>query len=599
MDNLLEKLLRWSNEAPNEIMQATRNNNYKNNKSNADIGWKSITTRECVEKVEGIANFLSSIGLVKGDVGAIYSYNCPEWVQMDLALMLVGACSAGIYVNSSLRTVEYIIQHSEAKILVLDNYKSFQKLFGKKSLQEISSSLKTILFLESQNNDESWPDGAISFSEALEIGKSLTAFKTFKERLSEIKLHDRAMIIYTSGTTGISKGVCLTHENIAFVSKCYSESWKAPPKGRLFSFLPLAHIAERITNLGIGIGNRYAVYFCSDSMSIAKELKEVEPTIALAVPRLWDKLREGVQKRTMHLSHENKNQIKWAMEIGKRYWDLKINLKPRPFLLELKYFIASQLVLKKIRQQLGLGKALRVVSGAAALSRESLEWYRGIGVIIIEAYALTESSGVLSCGTVDFETLGTVGIPYEGVEVRLAADGEIETRGPHVFEEYYKDPLATKEMKNKDWLLTGDIGSIDERGCIKIIGRKREIIKTTDGKMVSPLFLESQLESHSWVDQAVVIGSEKPYLTALITLTEEGSAAHLRSTNLRSKIQEHIDQINLKVASHERIKEFRILTHHFSVDRDESTATFKIKRNVIIANYNEEITLMYSKNAFN
>lgn len=588
MESLLQTLFKWSQEEPMAPMQAFKK----------DGQWEKISTQECVNRVELLAHFLNKIGLEAGDVGVIYSYNCSEWVQMDLALMLIGASSAGVYTNSSIRTIHHIIQHSEAKLLVVDNYDSYRHLVGSKTLSQISSTIKkVVVLLEPANNLVDWPDDVISFSQALEIGRTddVNQSKTYEERLNEINRQNRAMLIYTSGTTGNSKAVCLTHENLAFASECYAQSWHAPQTGRLFSFLPLAHVAERITNLGIGIGNRYTVYFCSNPASIAAEMREVEPTIALAVPRLWDKFREGVEKRISRLPPKQQTQISWAMKIGADYWNQKINSRFISPWLKMRYVLADYLVLKKFRQQLGLGRSLRVVSGAAALSRATLEWYRGIGVVIIEAYALSESSGVLTCGKPNQETIGTVGFPYRGVEVRLASDGEIETRGKHVFQGYYKDSIATDEMIQDGWLRTGDIGQKDSNGCIKILGRKREIIKTAEGKMVSPLYLEAQLENHPWIDQAIVIGNEKPYLTALLTLSEEGKMVKLSgsASDWREEIQQHIDQLNFELASHERIKQFQILTHHFSIDRDESTATLKVKRKVVETNYREQISSMY------
>lgn len=582
MESLLHKLFKWSQEEPTAPMQAYKKNNL----------WQKITTQDCVSQIEALAHFLNKIGLEKGDVGIIYSYNCPEWINMDLALMLVGASSAGVYTNSSVRTIQHIITHSATKLLVVDTYESYQRLCCVQDLAQSSSSLQKIVVLKNSSDSESWPENVISYSKAIEMGKSITR-KSFEERLKEVKMQDIAMLIYTSGTVGISKGVCLTHENLAFASQCYAQSWEAPKTGSLFSFLPLAHVAERITNLGIGIGNRYTVYFCSDPMSIASEMREVEPTIALAVPRLWDKFREGFEKRFSRFPLRQQKQILWAMKIGKNYMNCKVNSRFVSPWLKLQYGLVDLLILKKIRHQLGLRHSLRVVSGAAALSRATLEWYRSIGVVIIEAYALSESSGVLTCGKPNQETIGTVGVPYQGIELRLASDGEIETRGPHVFQGYYKDPAATAEMMRDGWLLTGDLGQIDSKGCIKILGRKREIIKTAEGKMVSPLYLEAQLENHPWIDQAIVIGNEKPYLTALLTLSEEGKNLKISSSEVRERIQHHLDQLNSELASHERIKQFRILIHHFSIDRDESTATLKIKRKVIETNYTDQISSMY------
>lgn len=576
MNTLLHRLYDWANINPNAPAQAFKKNDT----------WVRISVIEMMTRVEELAQYLTSIGVVRGDIGLIYAYNSPEWVQIDLAFMLVGASSAGIYSNASLRQIYHILTHSEAKILFVESMQEFEKIFKKASLEDISPYLKKLIVLNEAG--QTLPDYAVSFVKACELGRSVLG-SSYKEYLAKIELTQRAILIYTSGTTGESKAVSLSHENIAFASQCYAGSWEAPKVGKLFSFLPLAHIAERITNLGIGLSNRYTVYFCSNSMSIGQELREVQPTIVLAVPRLWDKLKEGVEKRISRLPDKRKKLMYWALEVGRSFQNKKVNAKSISVWLYVKYYIANKLVLIKIRNQLGLAEALRVVSGAAAISMATLDWYRSIGVIIIEAYALSESSGVLTCGNPTFETAGTVGVPYEGIEIRFGDDGEIQTRGPHVFQDYYKDSLATSAMKRDDWLLNGDIGQIDSAGNLKISGRKRDIIKTAEGKMVSPLYLEAQLEMHELIDQAIVIGNEKPYIVVLLTLVELPRPV----VNIHEIIQNHINKINQDLASHERIKKFRLLNTSFSIENEESTATMKIKRNVIEKNYQSQISSMY------
>lgn len=604
-DSLLLRLFKWADDMPNAPAQAFK----------IDGQWQTISVQEMANRVLHLANFFSLKGIGPGKVGLIYSNNRPSWVQSDLALMLAGAASSGIYPNSSARQMNYILQHSEAEVLIIDNLESFEKLlknncsyqntdsaslcsentftnFYDKTLSVLSPYLKLVIVLDS--DEKELPSGLISIAEVLRVGKTCGKLETpqFLEKINKIQ---PAVLIYTSGTTGVPKAVVLSHQNLAFASNCYAQSWEAPPSGKLFSFLPLAHIAERITNLGIGITNRYTVYFCSNAMVIASELKEVQPTIALSVPRLWDKLKEGVERRIIKMPRHQQRLIHWAMQKAKHYYSLKIKSNPiiknNPisWWLSLQYWLADLLVLRKIRTQLGLLEAKRIVSGAAALSSATLEWYRGIGILIIEAYALSETSGVLSCGKPNEDTANTVGVPYAGIELALAADGEIITRGPHIFCEYFKDPLASSSMIKDGWLYTGDIGVFDSNGYLKILGRKREIIKNAEGKMISPLFIEAQLEEHFFIDQAIVVGNEKPYLVALITLLDSRPL----SEEVLRIIQDHIDVINRNCASHERIKKFRILERSLSIEQEEITPTFKIKRSFIEQKFQSEISSMY------
>jgi long-chain acyl-CoA synthetase len=598
-DSLLLRLFEWAATNPTAPAQAFK----------VDGQWQTISVQDMADRVLHLANFFSLNGIGPGKIGLIYSNNKPTWVQVDFALMLAGAASAGIYPNSSARQINYILQHSEAEVLIIDNLDSLEKLFKNnylcrsacpaslynenlpahihnKTLSELSPYLKLIVVLDS--GEKELPTGLLSFAEALTFGRACGKFDS-SQFLENINKNHPAVLIYTSGTTGVPKAVVLSHENLAFASSCYAKSWDAPPCGKLFSFLPLAHIAERITNLGIGITNRYAVYFCSNAMVIASELKEVQPTIALSVPRLWDKLKEGVERRIIKMPKFQQRLAHWAMQKAKQFYSLKIKKHPISWVLFLQYWLADLLVLRKIRNQLGLLEAKRIVSGAAALSSTTLEWYRGIGILIIEAYALSETSGVLSCGKPTEDTAQTVGVPYAGIELALAADGEIMTRGAHVFCGYFKDPLESSAMVKDGWLYTGDIGEFDSKGYLKILGRKREIIKNAEGKMISPLFIEAQLEQHFLVDQAIVVGNEKPYLVALITLVNSYSL----SEEVLIIIQEHIDFINRDCASHERIKKFRILERSLSIEQDEITPTYKIKRSFIEKKFQSEISSMY------
>ncbi len=585
MDTLLHRLHQWKLAEPNAPAH----------KWKRDGEWVSLSVKELHSRVESLARYLISEGMCPGDIGLIYAYNSSAWLQMDLAFMLTRGSSAGIYINASVRQIHYIINHSEAKFLVVDRLEDTDKIFQGREPNEIFPHLRKIIVIKSKENLPGW---AIHIDDAVEAGSRMLS-PNFDELLVKVCPDDRAALIYTSGTTGQPKGVCLSHANMTYAASSYS-LWNPPKRGQLFSFLPLAHVAERTVALGMGLTNRYTVYFCSGPMAIAQELREVQPTVVLCVPRLWDKLKEGFENRMRQMPEKDQRRIRRAMEISKKYHTLSLQRKPVSPLLHLQYLIADRFVLKKIRTQLGIGQAQKMASGAAALSPATLEWFRGIGVRLIEAYALSESSGLLTCGTTEYETAHTVGVPYPGIEMRLGEDGEIQTRGPHVFQGYFKDEAATAEILKDGWLHTGDIGMIDENGNLKIIGRKREIIKNAEGKMISPLFLEAQLEAHPLIDQAIVIGNERPYLIALVTLAESVRPANPTSLTVEdpilvNQIQDHIDSINRQSAGHEKIKRFKILARPFSIESDEMTATLKLKRLVIERKYADLIESLYER----
>lgn len=587
MKTLLHQLFDWSLEAGNIPAQAFKKNSE----------WQFISARNLKEKVENLARFLRGLGVSQGDVGLIYSYNCPEWVQFDLALMLTGASSGGIYVNASARQVKYILGHSEAKVLLVDSLESIEKYFNKTELLSIFPFLKKVIVIK--KNQTELPSWAIGFDDCLMMGMQNPSI-TYSDFLQALNPREQAMLIYTSGTTGEPKGVSLTHTNLIFAAWCYSKTWEAPKKGRLFSFLPLAHIAERIANIGIGLNNRYTVYFCTDPLSIASEMREVQPSIALAVPRFWDKLKEGMEKRLGREANRNQKILNFMMKKVYNFHQQKMHgVFVSPTLYFWNWF-GNKFFLESLRTQLGLGAAVRVVSGAASLSASTLEWYQSLGVRMIQAYALSETAGVLTCGKPEYDTKGTVGVPYQGIEICIGSNGEVQTRGPHVFKGYYKEPEATKKMFNGDWLVTGDHGEIDSNNCLKILGRKREIIKSAEGKMISPLYLEALLESHPMIDQAVVIGNEKPYLVALLTLTDYSKYLHQdkeiasqAQQKIKAELHSYIEKVNLDLASHERIRQFKIISTNFSIDKDEITATMKIKRRIIEERYHNDISSMY------
>ena len=396
----------------------------------------------------------------------------------------------------------------------------------------------------------------------------------------------------------------LSNDNFCYTSDRVSDFWKLPADGSLFSFLPLCHVAEKIHSIGVGITNRYTTHFATKFENVAVELPEVQPTLLLCVPRLWEKMMEGVLNKVARGKGAKKNLALWALGVGERVAIAKYAKKfPNPLdLLQLP--LADKLVLSKIRAALGLGQANLLASGAAALPPHVSKWFRILGLEIYEDFGQTESTGVICMTEPGVEASGTVGKPVPGMEVKLASDGEVLTRGRHVFKGYFKNPQATAEAVQEGWLHTGDLGTIDSQtGLMRIRGRKKEILKTSGGKMIAPLPLEERLKASPIIGQVCLVGDGRKFVSALITLSEtrmeELKAKNALSDKLvsdaatLSEIKKTVESLNQTLASFEQIKKFAVLSREFSIADGEMTPTLKMKRNIIEDHYKSVIDSLY------
>ncbi|WP_437591096.1 AMP-dependent synthetase/ligase [Sorangium sp. So ce1000] len=595
MSTVLHRLDQWANESPDAPAQR-----YKSQGQ-----WQTLTAREYRDRVHHLALFLESRGFDASQVGAILSYNCPEWVHVDLAALLVGGKSAGLYPNSTAKDIQYILTHTEATLLAVQNKEYFQKISGEKGEVSVPDCVRWILVFD---GDTSISPKAISYEQALSEGRALAGqpgARTFADYLAKIDPRAGAFLIYTSGTTGNPKGAMISHDNLAYTSDMAVRYWNLPfARGTMFSFLPLCHIAEKLQCVGAGLTQRYTVTFCSKFENVSNELPEVQPTLLLCVPRLWEKMMEGVMAKVRGGKGAKKKLAEWALAVGARVAEAKYAQRAPSPLDALQLMLADKLVLSKVRAALGLGKAEVLASGAAALAPHVSTWFRALGLEILEDFGQTESTGVICMTEPGVESAGTVGKPVPGVEFKLAEDGEILTRGRHVFVGYYKDAAATDAALEDGWLHTGDLGEWNQRGQLKIRGRKKEILKTSGGKMIAPLPIEEKLKAAEIISQVCMVGDGRKYLSALITLTE-GKLAELKergalngdtaitSPEVVGQVKAHIDALNAELASFEQIKRFTVLGREFSVQDGEMTPTLKMKRNVIEQRFRRTIDEMY------
>ncbi len=594
MATVLHRLEDWFHSTPKAVAQRYRE----------DDRWRDITVEDFRERVLALALFLESRGVGSDAVGVVFGPNSPAWVHADLATLLLGARSAGIYPNSAPKDISHILRHTEAQVLSVANAEFYGKV---KSALGVDPTVKVLLALD---NDTSIHPSAVALSDAIDQGRAL-----FRDRgadfemarfLGRIDPKAGAFLIYTSGTTGTPKGALLSHDNLVFTSDRIAEVWKLPrEKGSMFSFLPLCHIAEKLQSIGVGLSLRYPISYCSKFERLAEELPEVQPEVLLCVPRLWEKMKEGVERKLAQAPEPRRRLAEWAMRVSREAVEARLEGRGPSLALSAQAALAEKLVLRKVRRALGLERARVVASGAAALNAEVARWFRGLGLEILEDYGQTETTGVVSVTLPGVECSGTVGKPVDGMDFRLAEDGEIQTRGRHVFVGYYKDAEATSAVLKDGWCCTGDLAAFDERGLLQLRGRKKEILKTSGGKMVAPMPIEEKLKASLWISQACVVGDGRKYLGVLLTLSEtalaelkergvswDSTSVTIDAPEVQKEIQAVLESINAELASFEQLKRFAVLAREFSIESGELTPTLKMKRSVVEQNYRAVIDAM-------
>lgn len=596
MPTALHRLDAWARETPDAPAQRFKQ----------DGIWKDITAREFRDRVYHLALFLKARGMAQEDIGTILSPNCPQWVHFELAILLLGAKAAGLYPNSTPKDIGYILRHTNTRFLAVRDRDFFAKIVDENGQPALPPSIQLVVVFD---GDTSIYPKAVAYEEAVAEGRRLAALPgapRFEDFLNAIDPDAGAFMIYTSGTTGNPKGAILSHDNLVFTSDVAAKHWKLPfQRGTLFSFLPLCHIAEVLQNIGVGISQRYAVAFCTKFDNVLTEIVEVQPSLVLCVPRVWEKMMEGVLRRVDSSPRPRRALARWALGVGGRIAEAKFGGRPASVRDRILFPVADRLVLSKVRRALGLGNAEVLASGAAALPAHVARWFRALQLDILEDFGQTESTGVICMTLPGVEMAGTVGLPVAGIDLEIAPDGEVLTRGRHVFKGYYRDEAGTGAALADGWLRTGDLAQRDERGLLRITGRKKEVLKTSGGKMVAPLPIEEQLKAAPVISQVCVVGDGRKYLCALITPSESTlteiqrsgqplPGVRLDTAPVMMEVQRHVDALNASLPPYAQIKRFTVLAREFSIADGEMTPTLKMKRSVIETRYRELIDEMYA-----
>jgi long-chain acyl-CoA synthetase len=563
--------------------------------------WQHLSGAEVIEKVKRIALGLSSLGVKAGDRIAIISENRPEWSLTDLAILSLRAVNVPIYTTQAIEQIRYILEDSGAKMLFVSGKKLWKH--AETAIQSVERLEKLVFFDEEAvpKND----NRALTLSDVERRGEETDKIdsESFENLLGKIETKDLATIIYTSGTTGEPKGVMLTHENFTSNVLTISKGLPIRTSDCSLAVLPLSHIFER-TVFYVLCANGVSIYFCAAFDQIATYLGEVRPTIMSAVPRLFEQVYHKIVKKGKAAGGWKTSLFDWALKVGQEYWEAKDKHESVSPVLSLKHSIASRLVFSKWRE--GVGGRLRFfVSGGAPLSRKLSNAFWAAGIPVLQGYGMTEAC-ITSANRPDNSKIGSIGTPFEGVEMKIAEkNGEILVRGKNVMLGYLNKPEETaKVIDDEGFYHTGDVGYVDEDGHFFITDRIKDLFKLSNGKYVAPQQVESLLKQSSLVSQAVVVGSGRKQVGALVvpdwdtlkqTLKEEGIEAESSHEELCEnpyvikRVQHDAVEYTRELNDYERVKRVYLLPREFSIDKGEMTPTLKIKRGVIDDKYEEAI----------
>lgn len=564
--------------------------------------WQAIPTQDLCERIRSMALGFRRLGIERGDRVALLSANRPEWPATDYAILTAGGVTVPIYPTLLAEQVRYLLEDSGAKAIVVAGAEQLEKVLS------IRAGLPELQEIIAVAPDGPLPQGVRTWSDLADIGGGWSAgkAKAAAEDLGAIGPDDLASIIYTSGTTGVPKGVMLTHGNFIHnvIACCAAVPFVSSDV--CLSFLPLSHVYERMVEYCYFYRGATIAYAESID-TVARDLQEVRPTVACGVPRVFEKMHRRMLDAAEDFPPVRRMMFRWAMAVARRHGALAgMGGGSGPF-LSAQQRLADRLVYSKLRERLG-GRLRFFVTGSAPLPREIAEFFHGAGIIILEGYGLTETSPVISLNRIGSVCFGTVGKPIDGVEVKIADDGEILTRGPSVMSGYFNNEQATREVMREGWFCTGDIGRIDEHGCLVITDRKKEVLKTSGGKMIAPQPIENQLRADRFIAQAIVIGDRRKFISALLVPDVEQLKSYverkgikdapldtlLRDAKIVDLFERRVARINERLARYERIKAFRVLNREFSLENREITLTLKLRRKVIIEHYSDRIEEMYS-----
>ena len=560
--------------------------------------YQDISYAELGESVDAFSKGLNALGVQKDDRVAILSENRPEWAITDFGTLKARAVTVPMFSTLTAAQVGYILKDSGSKIICVSTEAQLKKVL---SIRDEVPTLEQVIIFDLIEGE--MPESVIQFEAVCELDGEITDHAASED--------DIATIIYTSGTTGDPKGVMLTHANFIFNLQACKSLIDVSDADVLLSFLPLSHVFERLGGHYVPLFSGAKIAYAESTFTVAQNMGEVSPTVMLSVPRLYETMHDRILRAVQEGSPLKQKIFHWGVSVGSAVSSAIQQGKNPSAILQLQQNIANKLVFAKLKAATG-GRLRFFVSGGAALPQAIAEFFHAAGILILEGYGLTETSPVISMNHPEGWKFGTVGMPVPGIEVQIAEDGEILTRGPHVMKGYFNNESATAEViDGEGWFHTGDIGIIDADGFVKITDRKKNIIVLSNGKNVAPQPIESELVQSPFIDQIMLVGNERKNLAALIVpnfdalkawAAENGVATDdlptmLKTREVQQQIQSDIRSRLTDFADFEQVRRFTLLEKEFSQEADEMTPTLKLKRNVIIERYGDAIEEMYPEDS--
>ncbi len=571
--------------------------------------WREISWNEYAEHAKYLCLGLLALGLERRDRVCVLAENCPEWLYADVAIQTAGAITVGVYPANPPKEVLHVHEHSDAKFSICGDQEQIDKVL---EVREKLPHLEKIIVIQMRGLGHYSDGNIIDFHLVEKMGREYEKDHPalYEELIKNIRADDVAVQIYTSGTTGPSKGAMLTHGNMVAAVDAFTGAIKFYESDNLVSYVPLSHAGERISSVYIPIKVGATVNFSENVETVVDALYEISPTVFFGLPRIWEKLQSGIIIKMKESTWTKRLIYNLFMSVGEKVSGLKMAKKHVPWHLNLLFRLGRLLVFRKMLDQMGLLRTRIITSGAAAVGADVLHFFHQLGLDTGEFYGQTEMSGITFINPRDDIRIGTVGKALPGVEAKIAEDGEIMVRGPQLFVGYYKDEQAFKEAVVDGWLLTGDVGGLDEDGYLRITDRKKDLLVTPGEGSIGPQMIENKLKFSPYIKEAMMTGGEGyPYLAALIQIDTENVGKwaqehHIPYTtfhDLSAKPEVYdliagvVEKVNEELARGEQIKKFLLLRKELDHDDNELTATFKLRRKKMYELYKDTIAELYHK----